>query len=147
MVVVALVLALIAGGGMAVHAGANAELARWAGSPILGALLSFAVGLVVLVALAAIQHRPLPSFARLGHAPWWAWLGGFLGAAYIIFANIAVPRLGIAAFAAAVIAAQMFVALLVDRLGWLGVHERAITPGRAVGALLLVAGVACVRIF
>ena len=145
MVVVALVLALLAGGGMAIHAGANAELARWAGTPILGALLSFAVGTVILIALVAIQHRPLPSLARLGGAPWWAWLGGFIGSAYIIFANIAVPRLGVAAFAAAAVAAQMLVALLVDRFGLLGVTERAITPGRAVGAVLLVAGVGCVR--
>ena len=147
MVVVALILALLAGAGMAVHAGANAELARWAGSPILGALLSFSVGLVILLVLAAIQHRPIPSVARLGHAPWWAWLGGLLGSAYIIFANIAVPRIGLAVFAAAVVAAQTVLALVIDRFGVLGLHERAITPGRVVGAVLLVAGVACVRAF
>ena len=145
MAFVSILLALAAGAGMAFHAGVNAEMARWMGSPIRGAFMSFAVGVVFLGVLAVLVFKPWPSASRLGHAPWWAWLGGILGSLYIIFANIAAPRLGAAAFIAFVVAAQTIASLAIDRFGLVGFAERGLTPGRIAGAVLLVAGVALVR--
>lgn len=70
-----LVLVFMAGGVVALQAPTNGMLARAGGSPVLAALVSFAVGMAVLTAiLIAGWHRwSAQPFAAL---PWYAWLGG-----------------------------------------------------------------------
>jgi uncharacterized membrane protein YhaH (DUF805 family) len=52
------------------QAGVNAELADWLNSPVRAAFVSFFVGTVVLLAAAALVFKPLPSWGRVGDAPW-----------------------------------------------------------------------------
>ena len=47
----------------------------------------------------------------------------------------------------AVIAGQSLASLLVDHYGWVGFREHHVTPGRAVGMGLVLAGVALIRAF
>lgn len=77
--VLPVLLVIFAGGMIAVQAPTNAMLAKAGGSPVIAALISFAVGTIALFgAWLAGGHRPPPaSFAGL---PWYAWLGGLYGA-------------------------------------------------------------------
>jgi transporter family-2 protein len=137
--------ALVAGAGLPVQAGVNSALARHAGRPEWAAFISFAVGLAALGAwLVASRTRP-PGMAELGAAPGWAWSGGVIGAVYVTATILLAPRLGLAAMLALSVAGQMTAALLLDRLGAMGLAARPITPGRVLGAALLVAGVVLVR--
>ena len=69
------------------------------------------------------------------------WLAGLIGTALLLLTLHAVPRIGVAAFAAAVLAGQMLAAILWDRLGLLGLPPRTLGLREAVGAALLLAGV------
>jgi bacterial/archaeal transporter family-2 protein len=142
-----LLFAVVAGAAIALQAGVNAELARWVGSPIRASFISFAVGTIALFLLSVAILKPLPSSARLGDAPWWAWVGGFLGAFYVVGSVVTAPRLCAATLFAAVIAGQLVSSLLVDQFGWVGFPEQPISPGRLAGVALVFAGVALVRIF
>ena len=139
-----LVLALLAGGMVALQAPTNVMLARAGGSPVLAALISFAVGTATLLAVwLASGHRAAAApFAAL---PWYAWLGGVYGAIFVAIAAYAAPRLGLATLITLGIAGQIVVALWLDHLGALGLPREAISPGRVLGALLVVAGVVLVR--
>ncbi|MCA1683467.1 MAG: DMT family transporter, partial [Actinobacteria bacterium] len=75
--------AFAAGVALPVQFGINAQLAVWLHSPIRAAFISFLTGAVILAVGAAFVFKPLPSLNRLGHAPWWVWLGGALGAFYV----------------------------------------------------------------
>ena len=116
----------------------NAALGRQTFGPVFAALMSFAVGTVVLSVWWMVS-RPAFEVAALGKVPWWAWTGGAIGAVYVAAATLLVPRMGAAALICAVVFGQVVGSLLLDHFGVL--HTRTpIDPLRVVGALLVVAG-------
>jgi transporter family-2 protein len=127
------------------QAGINAELGGWLHSPVRAAFVSFAVGTLVLAVAAALVFKPLPSWARLGDAPWWVWIGGALGAFYVAASIVTAPKLGAAQLVALVVAGQALASLVVDQFGWVGFEAKPISAGRAIGMVLVGAGVALVR--
>jgi transporter family-2 protein len=142
-----LLFAVVAGAMIPFQAGINAQLAHWVGGPIRAALVSFLVGTVALLLVAAAQRKALPSIGRIGDAPWWVWIGGLLGAFYVAGSIFAAPRLGAALLIAAVVAGQTAASVVIDQYGWVGFKEEHITAGRIAGVLLVAAGVALVRVF
>jgi bacterial/archaeal transporter family-2 protein len=142
-----LLFAVVAGAMIPFQAGINAQLAHWVGGPIRAALVSFIVGTVALLLVAAAQRKSLPSIGRIGDAPWWVWIGGLLGAFYVAGSVFAAPRLGAALLIAAVVAGQTAASVVIDQYGWVGFKEEHITPGRIAGVLLVATGVALVRVF
>ena len=131
--------AIAVGTGLTFQIGMNATLGRTVGSPLWGAIANFAIGLVVLVACAALLGaRYIPGSAA--QVPAWAWLGGLLGAAYVAAATVLGPRLGGMALLALVLVGQLSAALLVDQYGLLGFPRIEVTPARLLGAALLVVG-------
>jgi len=142
-----LLLAVIAGVMIPFQAGINAQLAQLVHGPIRAALVSFVVGTIALLVVAALIPRPLPAVSKLAHAPWWVWIGGLLGAFYVAMSVIVAPRIGAAALVGAVVAGQLVAALLIDQFGWVGFPVQHISPGRVTGIVCLFAGVLLVRIF
>ena len=137
--------AVAAGAMLPIQFGINAQLASWVGSPLRATLISFAVGTAVLVVATLIFARGWPATDRIGAAPWWVWLGGFLGAFYVLGSVVTAPKLGAAALVAFILAGQAVASLAVDHFGWVGFEENPITPGRLLGMALVAAGVAAVR--
>jgi transporter family-2 protein len=146
MALVFLVLAFVAGGALPVQAGLNARLATFVGGPIRASMISFGVGTLVLLALSLLVTRGVVNTDRLGAVPWWAWLGGAVGAGYVASTVAAAPRLGALNLFAAVIFGQLLCSVLLDHFGVL-YREHQLTVPRAAGVVLLGAGVALVRFF
>jgi bacterial/archaeal transporter family-2 protein len=140
------ILVLLAGAMIAAQPPTNAVLARASGSVIFAALLSFAVGTLVLIAV-TVATQPRLTLAPLRDVPWWAWAGGFYGAFFVAVGAYAAPRLGIASLITIAVAGQMIAALLIDHHGAFGLARTPISPGRVLGILLIVGGVVLVRRF
>ena len=136
--------AVAAGAMLPIQFGINAQLAHWVGSPLRATLVSFAVGTAVLLAATLVFSRGWPA-DRVAGAPWWVWLGGFLGAFYVLGSVVTAPKLGAAALFAFILAGQAIASLAVDHFGWVGFDENPVTPGRLFGMALVAAGVAAVR--
>ena len=115
------------------------DSAAWAG------VVSYAVGLICVVALALASRDPLPSFAAARGASWYLWTGGALGAFFIIMAIFLVPKLGAATFIALFVVGQMLASLVFDHFGLFGLEKHAASPVRLAGAALLIAGVVLIR--
>jgi bacterial/archaeal transporter family-2 protein len=140
-----LLFALAAGAMLPIQFGINAQLASWLGSPVRAALVSFVVGTLTLAAVALAAARDWPAGERIGSAPWWVWIGGGLGAFYVLGSIVAAPRLGAVTLFAMILAGQALASLTVDHFGWVGFDEHPISTLRVAGVALLAAGVALVR--
>ena len=77
--VLPVLLVLGAGGMIALQAPTNAMLSRAGGSPVLAALISFAVGTLALFAV-WVGSGKRPAGAAFAGLPWYAWAGGLYGA-------------------------------------------------------------------
>ncbi len=139
--------AFAAGAALPVQFGINAQLSSWLDSPVRAAFVSFLTGAIILAVAAALLFKPLPSGSRLGHAPWWVWIGGAFGAFYVVATIVAAPRLGAATVVAVIVAGQSLASVVVDHYGWIGFEPRHVSAGRLVGMALVGSGVALVRFF
>lgn len=139
-----LIYAFAAGMGVAVQFGVNGQLRRLSNQPIWASFVSFFVGTAALFLCFIATRRAWPAGDHLAHAPWWVWTGGLLGAFYVVVSVVSGPRLGSAALVACVIVGQLVASVVIDHFGWVGYPIHAVSPGRIIGALLLLAGVTCV---
>ncbi len=130
----------LVGAGLTLQVGMNARVSLAVGSPVMATIINFCVGLALLVVIAlAGGARMAPG--SVATVPAWAWLGGFLGAAYVAVMTIAGPRLGAAALMAIALAGQMIAALAIDHYGIVGFPQNPVTATRLLGTVLLVVSV------
>jgi bacterial/archaeal transporter family-2 protein len=139
-------LAFLAGCSLSVQAAVNVELARGIGSPLTAVAISFVVGAIVLVVATFLARQPLPTAKAVEIVPGYAWVGGGMLGAFIIFSVLYLaPRLGIAVVISTAIAGQLIAALVLDHYGLLGTVVREATLGRIAGVFVMLAGVLMIR--
>ncbi len=138
-VAVAAIATVLAGGLVGMQAPINSELGRAVGT-FGAASVSFGIGLAVLVAITALVGGGFGDLDGARSLPWYYLTGGLLGAAYVTTVLVSVRSLGAGGVAAATIAGQLTMSVLIDRAGVLGLEERALTAPRLLGIALLAAG-------
>ena len=97
-----------------------------------------------LVLILLIARGGVGGLGQIGRAPWWALVGGLLGAVYVSVALVAVRTLGASGLTAVVIGGQLAISVVIDRFGLLGVAKQAVGAQRILGLALLAVGVALV---
>jgi bacterial/archaeal transporter family-2 protein len=83
----------------------------------------------------------------LARAPWWAWVGGLLGAVYVLATIIVIPRLGAATTVGLILAGQVIASIVIDHFGLIRVTVHELNIPRLAGAVLVVVGVTLVQRF
>ncbi|WP_124728093.1 DMT family transporter [Staphylospora marina] len=136
--------ALIAGIVLPFQFSVNAQLRNAVGSPLSASAISFLTGTMVLVLAVVLTRQPVRLTPAL-QAPSWIWTGGLLGAFYVFATVILIPKLGAGTTVALVLTGQVIASLFIDHFGLLQVPVHSLTPGRLVGALLIIAGVILVQ--
>lgn len=140
-----LMIALATGAAIAVQALANSRLRVALGTPVWAAIAQFIVGLGVLVAIAIATRQPAADTGGLTRMPWWGWLGGAVGALFIVVSIVLTPRLGTALTLATITVGQLVTALVLDHYGWLGAPVVRLSMPRLLGVACLLAGIALMR--
>jgi transporter family-2 protein len=135
---VAVLLTAAVGGLIALQAPINAGLGRATGN-IAAALVSFLIG-TLLLALIVILTGHTGGLGSAFDVPWYFLIGGVLGAAYVTVALVSVSTIGAGGVAAATITGQLTAAVVVDRLGILGLEKVPLSATRLAGVALLLAG-------
>ncbi|GER18865.1 DMT family transporter [Variovorax boronicumulans] len=130
---------LVAGGLLAVQAGANAQLSKATGSPFTATTLQLSVGTLALLAV-ALATGTLTALAGLSGVPWWHVIGGTASAFYVVSTILLFPRLGAVVAVGLFIAGQMLASFALDTFGLLGVAPKALTPAMAGGTLAVLLG-------
>ena len=148
---VLLLASVLAGSAIAVQAPINAQLRLWLRSPwsatSASLLISFLVGMIALAVVLLISPTPAPRLADVSASPWWVWLGGVLGAYYVLASIIATPRIGPVLFFGLIVTGQLLTSLLLEHYAWFGLERHPISIGRMFGVLLLLAGTVLIRAF
>jgi len=129
-------LPLIGGAMIAAQAPVNARLRLVLGSPIGSALVSFLVG-TALLAVAVVVVGEAGNLGGSGDGPWWAYLGGALGAFFVVATLVAAPRVGVTTTFVSVVLGQVAAATLIDRFGWLGARQIDLSWERALALALM----------
>ena len=141
-----MLLAAGAGACLALQAAANSRFRENLGDRPLWAAFFSILGTVVVASLAMLILRPTaPTWDAMRGTQGWNWIGGPLGALVVLAGATLVKELGGAAFVALVVGGQLVAALLLDHFALMGLEERAISPGKVGGALLVVGGVLCIK--
>ena len=142
----AVLIAALAGAGLAVQSGSNAVLGRMLGHPMWATLWQFAAATVLVVVVMAVLKVPMPAFgATAATGPWWVWIGFATGTFFVIAALGLSPVIGVGGFIAALVAGQMIASLVLDHYGLVGLAVRPLTLARVAGAALIVAGVLLIQ--
>jgi transporter family-2 protein len=139
----AVLLAAAAGTFVGLQAPVNARLGREVGS-LQAATVSFIVGTIGLVLAASLSSGGLSGIGSASKAPWWALIGGLLGAFFVTVALLTVRTLGVSGLTAIVVAGQLASAAIVDRFGLLGISKQHLGAPRILGLVLLLVGVVLV---
>ncbi|HEY0215947.1 MAG TPA: DMT family transporter [Cellulomonas sp.] len=134
----------VAGGSLgAVQTAVNGRLGSVMGSALAAALVSFAVGTLGLVLLNLVtRQRVRPT----GRPPAWIWVGGLLGATFVLVNALNAPVLGTSLTVSVVLLGQIACGLVLDHRGWFGIAPRRASARRLAGAALVLLGVVLVRI-
>ena len=140
-----ILLAAGAGACIALQASANGNFRKNIDSPLYAAFLSICGTILTAAAAMALLRPAVPTGEALRQTPWWNWIGGPLGALIVLAGATLVSELGAALFIASVVAGQLLCSLFLDHFALLGLPEQPLTAGRVLGALLVVAGVVCVK--
>jgi transporter family-2 protein len=120
------------------HIAMNARIGTITGN---GNLANSAFWLMGCVASFAISRGYQPGFlARISAAPTWLLLAGAIGASIAAFNNAMIPRIGIANLTFCLFLGQVVASALLATTGILSGGRDPITPLRAIGILLVVAG-------
>lgn len=144
---VAVVLSVIAGVGVAAQTRVNGELGGALENGPLAAVVSFGSGLVLLLLVLAVWRPGRAGLRQVRVAlanktlPWWAILGGLAGGFFVLSQGLVGGIIGVALFSVAVVTGQTVGSVIIDTRGLFGVVRMPLTLPRFGGSLLVLVGV------
>lgn len=127
--------------------GAYAQLAGIVGNPVQATTVAFFVATIALLLFCTcLGKTKLVGKALSREYPWWMWTGGLCGAA-IVFGNAwLVAHVGVGVFTMALLVGQLGLSMLMEHYGWLGAPRKQVSWTKIIGILLMLAGVALIRL-
>jgi bacterial/archaeal transporter family-2 protein len=129
--------------GAAMNAQLYASLAnRWLASAV-----SFALITAFFICVYAMFPTPLPTIEGLCSMPWWAPIGGLIGAVQVFAGLTLVHRVGAGPFVGFTVTAALIASLVIDHFGLLQMPIHTINLWRILGAVLMAGGIALIAKF
>ncbi len=133
-----IIFSIIAGAAMSVQGVMNTRLGEQTGPLHAGA---FVQATAAALALALLLFEREGSFAKLGGAPWYCWVGGALGVLITLAVMQGMGRLSPAVAVSVILISQLVTAAGIDALGLMGTEKTPLGWGKLIGLALMLAGV------
>ena len=138
-------LGVLVGVGSAVQTAVNGYLGTIAGSSMHAGEINLAVGAVLLL-VAALVTSPRQLARKPSPGPWWMWLGGLVGATFVISGATLAPLLGTATTVIAFNAGTIAAGQALEARGAFGARKNPLTATRLAGLVVIFLGVLAVRL-
>src|SRR5215475_65819 len=136
-------LSLVAGGLLAVQAGANTQLSKATGSPFASTTIQVVIAVALLLVVAAATGT-IFAIRGLPDVPWWHATGGIATAIYVASTILLFPRLGAVVAVGLFITGQMLASLGLDTFGVLGVLRQPADAATIIGTIAVLVGAAAI---
>ncbi len=146
MVVIMGLVAFLGGVLNTVQSGSNATLAKSMGQPMLAAIIVSIANVALYLAVSPFVGLGMPKDG-LGSIPWWAWLGGFFGGAYVLASIFFAEKLGAAIFIGLTVTAAVTTSVIMDHFGLVGFKQHTLGIGRLAGCAFMIGGLVLVCAF
>lgn len=140
-----IVFAVMMGAAISTQPPINASMARVLGSPLLAATVSIAISLGLVLALWFSWGKSGGDIAAVRSLPWWAVVGGVVGALFVAGSLVAAPVLGVALFFVCVLVGQLLGSSVIDQTGAFGLDVKPMNPMKLIGIFLVVVGAVLVQ--
>lgn len=137
-------LGIFAGVLMATQTAINGHLGVILKSSLHAAMISFTVGallLIIIVLILPVQISNLKLAYQDFSKHWWLWIGGFLGAIYVLGCAWLVPQIGTGQVIVLVLFGQLFFSAIIDNWGLLHSKVNPINLMRILGLITMFIGV------
>lgn len=122
----------------------NSQLNHALANKWLASTVSFAIITAFFMCLFAIFPSPLPSAEGLAGMPWWAPLGGLVGAVQVYAGLTLVGEVGAGPFVGLTVTAALLTSLVVDHYGFFHMPVHPINMWRVIGAAAMTGGIFCI---
>lgn len=134
-------MAFAVGAGAAIQAAINARLAHGLGEqPVVAAFLSFLVGTLCLGAMMLYQSNLGVAASNVFVQPWWRWLGGMIGAAFVFSTVLLAPKIGLVNMVFLIILGQLAAGMAIDAFGLIQMPVRPLTWHKYLGLGVMLVG-------
>ena len=140
-----MVITFFVGAIIPVQAILNTRLGKQTLGLLMGSLLSFVTGTVIVALNAIINGTTIFQPANLFHRAMVHLDGGIPGAIFVGYITWINQQQGVALTFALAVSGQIFASLLIDQYGWFGSAVRTITLEKIIGAVLIIAGIILIK--
>ena len=134
-------LALLMGAIISIYLPMISQTAKILGSGPMANVPFFAIALVSSVAIAIGTGSRGTDFQKISTLPLWLLTAGVMSAGMIIGSSYLIPKIGIGAFFVLLVSGQVLAGMIFGYFGLFGVPATALTFGKILGALFVIAGV------
>lgn len=133
-------LALAAGIGGSIQVAVMGRFGERIG-PYEALVANLAFSTLLAASLLLVIRQGVGGLGDAARAPWWYWVGGGgMGILVVFSITVCAPRLGATGTIGLLIAGQLAMGVVIDRLGLFGVDRVGLTWPRVLGVLLLALG-------
>lgn len=135
---------------MSLQAAINGYLGIILKSPVHSAFISFTIGAILLIILVMVLRIPFSNIhnaIKLEENPWWIWIGGLLGAMYVLGNAWLIPRIGTGQVVIMALFGQLLFSALIEQFSLFGALQKHISYFKIIGLAIIFIGVLLIRIF
>jgi transporter family-2 protein len=125
----------------------NGQLRNSLLNPWLASLVSFGLIVLFLIGAFTIWPRPLPTLDGIANMPWWATLGGLIGAVAVFAGLMLVDRVGAGPYTGLTVTASLIMSIAIDHYGLFRMPTHSVNIWRVLGAVLMIGGVTLISRF
>jgi transporter family-2 protein len=125
----------------------NGQLYKSLVNPWLAYAVSFALITFFFAGAFLILPHPLPTSKDLVSLPWWAVIGGLVGAVQVYAGLTLVNKVGAGPFVGITVTSALTMSIVIDHFGLFRMDHHSVSIWRVVGAFLLVGGVILISKF
>ncbi|WP_237756632.1 DMT family transporter [Levilactobacillus paucivorans] len=140
--------AILAGMLMAMQTAINGYLGTTLHSPIRASFISFTIGVLSLILVNLITHAHFSNIRlalKQGPRYWWIWIGGIIGALYVLCSSWLVPLIGTGQVVVLALFGQLVFSALVENFGLFASQVNRMTRAKIIGLVVMFVGVLTVK--
>ena len=109
--------------------------------------VSFGIITAFFLCMSLILPRPLPTAQGILSMPWWAPIGGLVGAVQVYAGLAYVNRVGAGPFMGFTVTAALITSIVIDHFGWFHMQAHPVNIWRVIGGALLISGITLIAKF